>query len=278
MGGALTDRRILVTGIADENSLALAIARTLRDEGAEVVCAGLGPTPHHRSLSEAGEKYLRASHEQFCKTVEQELGNETRTVVLDASIDATVDDACATLRERDLDLDGFVHAIAMDKTIRRGVAPPLMEVSREDFLGCLDVSAYSLLSMTRAFLERDLLRAGASIVALSYLGAERTMSHAYRNIGVAKAALERLSREMAMELGRSHRIRVNCVRFSPYSASRAGGAIPDLVEAIERAEREAPLGNASPESLAMEVAHLMRPDLHVTGEIRHVDGGYQGVA
>ncbi len=278
MAGNLANRRILVTGIADENSLALSIARGLAQEGAALVCAGLGPTDHHTGLSEASERYLASTQEQFQKTVHEHLGPDTPTVVMDASIDATIDDAAARLEAEGLPLDGFVHAIAMDKTIRRGVAPPLMDVRREEFLDCLDVSAYSLLSITRALLAQDVLRRGASLVALSYLGAERTMSHAYRNIGIAKAALERLAREMAMELGRSHRIRVNCVRFSPFSASRAGGAIPDLVDAVEKAEAAAPLGNASAESLACEVAHLMRPDLQITGEIRHVDGGYHGVA
>lgn len=278
MAAILDGQRILVTGIADENSLALSVARALRDAGAQLVCAGLGHTPHHTDVSEAGERYLASTYDQFLATVHDQLGPETVTVKLDVSLDATIGDACGELKRQSLQLDGFVHAIAMDKTIRRGIAPPLLEVSREDFLGCLDVSAYSLLALARELIEHDLLVRGASIVALSYLGAERTMSHAYRNIGVAKAALERLSRELAFELGRSQGVRVNCVRFSPYSASRAGGAIPDLKAAIEKAAEAAPLGNADPESLAFEVVHLMRRGLSVTGAIRHVDGGYHTVA
>ncbi len=274
----LNGRRFLITGIADENSLALHIARTLKACGAELVCSGLGPTEHHENVSEAGQRYLKETFEAFREVVAKELGSETPTVVVDATVDATLVDASEMLRAQDLALDGFVHAIAMDRTIRRGVAPPLLEVSREDFLSCMSVSAYSLLAMTRELLERGCLREGASIVALSYLGAERSMSHAYRNIGIAKAALERISRELAFELGPSHGIRVNCIRFSPYSASRAGGAIPELVSAIEKAEAAAPLGNASPASLANEVAHLLRAELDVTGTVRHVDGGYHTVA
>jgi enoyl-[acyl-carrier protein] reductase I len=274
----LNGRRFLVTGIADEHSLALHIAKTLKSAGAELVCAGLGPTPHHRDVSEAGQRYLRETQEAFRGVVSRELGEDTPIVVVDASLDGTITDACEALRREGLELDGFVHAIAMDRTIRRGVASPLLRVSREDFLGCLDVSAYSLLALTRELLDGGCLRDGASIVALSYLGAERAMSHAYRNIGVAKAALERVARELAFELGPAHGIRVNCVRFSPYSASRAGGAIPELVSAIEKAEAAAPLGNATPASLANEVAHLLRADLAVTGTVRHVDGGYHTVA
>lgn len=271
-------RRYLVTGIADEHSLALQIARTLKTSGAELVCAGLGMTKHHDDVSEAGQRYLEQTFEAFQEVVARELGEDTPTVVLDVSLDGAIVDACESLASRDLALDGFVHAIAMDRTIRRGVASPLLEVSRDDFLHCLDVSAYSLLGLTRELLGHGCLNEGASIVALSYLGAERAMSHAYRNIGVAKAALERISRELAYELGPSHGIRVNCVRFSPYAASRAGGAIPELVDAVARAEAAAPLGNASPEALAKEVAHLLQADLDVTGSVRHVDGGYNFVA
>ena len=274
MTAHLDGRRILVTGIADESSLALEIARTLEREGAELVCAGLGPTPHHADLSSAAERYLALSQERFEKTVRESLAPGTPTLVLDASLDGSIADAGAALESRGLPLDGVVHAIAMDRTIRGGEARPLLEVSREEFLDCLDVSAYSLIAMLRAMLDKEILRSGSSVVSLSYLGAERVMSHPYRNIGVAKAALERISRELAEELGRSRGIRVNVVRFSPYSASRAGGAIPGLEQSVQNAAAKAPLGNAGPEALGVEVAHLMRPSSAVTGEVRHVDGGY----
>ncbi|HRI18532.1 MAG TPA: SDR family oxidoreductase, partial [Burkholderiaceae bacterium] len=89
--------------------------------------------------------------------------------------------------------------------------------------------------------------------------------------------LERIALELALELGRRRRARVNVVRFSPFSSSRAGGAIPDLVAAVEKAAAAAPLGNATPDALALEVAHLMHPDSAITAEIRHVDGGYHTV-
>jgi enoyl-[acyl-carrier protein] reductase I len=270
----LNGLRILVTGIADEHSLALHVARTLANRGAELVCAGLGPTPHHEHLSEAGRRYLTESKERFETTVREAFGEKTPTIVLDASLDGSLEDAGESLREAGLAVDGVLHAIAMDRTIRRGTSAPLLDVSREDFLDCLDVSAYSLIAIVRMLVSRELLRDGGSVVALSYLGAERVMSHAYRNIGVAKAALERTARELAHELGKRSGIRVNAVRFSPYSASRAGGAIPDLEKAIAHASEVAPLGNADPDALALEICHLMTPGLQVTGEIRHVDGGY----
>ena len=175
-------------------------------------------------------------------------------------------------------LDGLVHAIALDRTIRGGTAAEMTAVTREQFLDCLDVSAYSLLALTRALVDRGVLRRGAGVVALSYLGAARVPSHPYRNIAVAKAALERLAVELAHELGRSHGLRVNVVRYSPWAASRAGGAIPRLADAVVEASWRSPLGNAAPEDLAFEVAHLLRPGLRVTGEVRHVDGGFHVLA
>jgi enoyl-[acyl-carrier protein] reductase I len=201
MTAALAQRRILVTGVADENSLALEIARVLQREGADLVCTGLGP--------------------------------DVPTVVLDASLDGSLAEMTDSFAQRNLMIDGLVHAIAMDRTIRGGIARPLIEVTHEEFLDCMSVSAYSLIGLLRALLEGKRLREGGSVVSLSYLGVDRVMSHAYRNIGVAKA--------------------------------------------VARAAETAPLGNASPEALALEVAHLMRPGLEITGEVRHVDEGYNTV-
>ncbi len=270
----LAGRRILVTGIADEASLALAVARRLQDAGAQLVCAGLGPTPHHANLSEAATRYLGDMHASFRDAVARHLGADVRTTTLDASLDASLDDLAAWHAAEGLTLDGVVHAIAMDRTIRGGQAKPLLDVRRDEFLDCMSISAWSLIGITAALLRSGVLAPGSSIVAMSYLGAERVMAHPYRNIGVAKAALERIVTELAAELGPQHRIRVNAVRFSPYVGSRAGKAIPSLDAAMHDAERRSPLGNADPDAFAAEIVHLLHPRLAISGEVRHVDGGY----
>lgn len=271
---SLAGRRVLVTGIADASSLALAIARELAGQGAALVCAGLGPAPGQEGLSDAARRYLAGAHESFRRTVANELGEAVPAFALDAGMDESVAALADDLAEQGLVLDGLLHAIALDRTIRGGAARPLLEVTRREFLDCMSVSAWSLVALSAALARAGVLADGASIVALSYLGAERVMSHPYRNIGVAKAALERIVRELAAELGPARGVRVNAVRFSPWSQSRAGGAIPGLDAALAHAAARAPLGNASPEALAREVAHLLRPGLGVTGEVRHVDGGY----
>lgn len=273
----LAGTRILVTGVTDDASLALAIARELSARGAELACAGLGPTPQHATLSPRATRYLEAAWQSFRQAVAT-LNADVITLPFDAKLDATLTAMANQLAERGQELDGLVHAIAMDPTIRRDSVAPLLAVTREQFLECLDVSAYSLLALARALLDARVLRHGASIVTLSYIGAARVPAHPYRNIGIAKAALERLALEMADDLGRSHAIRVNAVRFSPWSASRAGGAISGLGDAMRAADARSPLGNAQPEDLAREVAYLLEPGLRVTGEVRHVDGGFHGLA
>jgi enoyl-[acyl-carrier protein] reductase I len=271
--GALRGCRILVTGIADGASLALHVAKGLAEEGAELVCTGLGPPPATVDLSDRARRHLEESFESFRRTVVAELGEGTHVAPCDLGRDESIADLAGWLVERGLELDGALHAVAFDRTLRHGTSARLLDTSREDFAECMNVSAYSLIALLRGLLAAGRLREGASVVSLSYIGAERVVSHPYRNVGVAKAALERMTLELAAELGPERGIRVNAVRFSPYCASRAGGAIPGLVEAEAAAAERAPLGNAPPAALGAEVAHLMRPALAITGEIRNVDGG-----
>lgn len=271
--GVLDGRTVLVTGITDEASLATHVARAIRGNGGRLVCSGLGATPHHDSLSPRAHAHLARSFETFQKTVRESLGPDVPTLPCDLSLDPSIAGLASDLKQRGLVLDGVVHAVAFDRTLRRGSHASLLETSRQDFLECMDVSAYSLVALLRGLIEADVLRPGAGVVALSYLGAERVVTHPYKNVGVAKAALERIAAELAMELGPTRDTRVNVVRFSPYSASRAGGAIPGLEEAEAASAARSPLGNAAPEALGHEVVHLLRPGVAVTGEVRHVDGG-----
>ncbi len=265
---------ILITGITDSGSLALAIAKQVKKEGAELVCTGLGLTPYHTNLSDKAKLYLEKTYSDFQETISKELGKDTVTLPLDVTIDESIDFTTKALVDKKIQLNGLLHSIAMDKTIRAGAVKPLIEVTREEFMGAMDVSAYSLIAVTRSLLAQNVLQKNASIVSLSYLGAEKIVRHPYKNVGVAKAALERITRELAFELGKSHNIKVNSIRFSPFTGSKAGGAIQGLQEALEFAEQNSPIGNALPEDLGYEVAYLLRPYGRVTGEIRHVDGGY----
>jgi enoyl-[acyl-carrier protein] reductase I len=161
----------------------------------------------------------------------------------------------------------------MDKTIRNKEVKPLLDVTKDEFCDTMDVSAYSLIRLAHYLIKHKVLNNGASICSLSYVAAEKVTFHPYRNISIAKAALERISIELADELGRRYGIRVNAIRFSPYMGSKAGNATLN-VEDLKISDEMSPLGNAVPQDLAYEVVHLFRPETRITGEIRHVDGGY----
>ena len=133
-----------------------------------------------------------------------------------------------------------------------------MEVTKVEFCDTMDVSAFSLIRLTHFLLKYGVLQIGASICSLSYIAAAKVTFHPYRNMSIAKAALERITIELADELGRSHDIRVNALRFSTYMGSKAGNAT--LTEDdLATADRMSPLGNAFPLDLAHEVVHLSDP-------------------
>lgn len=269
----LQDKRFLITGISDAGSLALHAAKAIVEQGGQVVCAGLGVTPHHADLSDKARAYLSANEAAFRETVKAELGEDTPILILDASQEDSMADLATSLAESGLHLDGFLHSIAMDRTIRNKQVKPLLEVTQAEFCDTLGVSAFSLVRITHHLLKTGALRDGSSICSLSYIAAEKVTFHPYRNMSVAKAALERITIELADELGRSRGIRVNALRFSPYLGSKAGTATLEPSD-VDKAGSMSPLGNAGPRDLALEIVHLMQPDLRITGEIRHIDGGY----
>ena len=268
----LKDKTFLITGIADKHSLAMYVAKEVIKQGGQVICTGLGVSPHHQNLSDKAKAFLDKTFQDFKLAVTQELG-DTAVAILDVTLDDNMASFGQNLAEKWVELHGWLHAIAMDKTIRNKEVKPLLEVTKAEFCDTMDVSAFSLIRLTHFLLKHKVLQPGASICSLSYIAAAKVTFHPYRNMSIAKAALERITIELADELGRSHDIRVNALRFSTYMGSKAGNAT--LTEAdLETADKMSPLGNAFTLDLAHEVVHLFRPYLRITGEIRHVDGGY----
>jgi len=269
----LNDKIFLITGVADKHSLAMYVAKEIKKNNGNVICTGLGVSHFHNNLSEKARTFLNKNFEDFNTAVASNLGSNVRTEVLDVTIDENMEHFAKTLADDGVTIDGFLHAIAMDKTIRNKQVKPLIDVTKDEFCDTMDVSAYSFIRLTHFLIKHNVLNNGASLCALSYIAAEKVTFHPYRNISVAKAALERITIELADELGRQYGIRVNAIRFSPYIGSKAGNATLND-EDLETSNRLSPLGNALPQDLAYEVVHLFRSDVRITGEIRHVDGGY----
>lgn len=268
----LNDKRFLITGVSDAGSLALHAAKAIMERGGQVVCAGLGITPHHGELSDKARDYLSINEAAFRETVTRELG-DVPIYILDATQEQSMADLAVAMAADNLPIDGFLHSIAMDRTIRNKRVKPLLEVTQEEFYDTMGISAFSLVRITHHLLGKGVMQHGASICSLSYIAAEKVTFHPYRNMSLAKAALERITIELADELGRSHGIRVNALRFSPYLGSKAGNATLEPAD-VEKAASMSPLGNALPRDLALEIVHLFQPGLRITGEIRHIDGGY----
>lgn len=263
----------IITGIADKHSLAMYVAKEIIKHNGNVICTGLGVSPYHKNLSERAKEFLEESYKNFKVSVEEELGINVKTHILDVTLPQSIDDFCTKLNSENQTVDGLLHAIAMDKTIRNKQVKPLLEVTFQEFCDTMEVSAFSLVSLTACLKKHNRLNHGSSICSLSYIAAQKVTFHPYRNISIAKAALERITIELADEMGRQNKTRVNCVRFSPYLGSKAGTATLNTSD-VDFANQKSPLGNALPQDLAYEVIHLLRPDVRITGEIRHVDGGY----
>lgn len=259
MPGILDGKRILVTGVLTDDSLAFAVARLALREGAEIVLSGAG-----RGLS-------------LTRRTARKLPSEPDVLEIDVTEPAQLAAAGAELTTRWGRLDGLVHAI--------GFAPPsclgsgMFAAEWADVSVALEVSSYSLKSLVGAFrplLEVSGADGGASVVALDF---DATVAWPqYDWMGVAKAALESLSRYLARELGPKG-IRVNLVAAGPLR-SMAAKSIPGFTTFEDTWGSRAPLGwdvhDATPVGKAC-VALLSDWLPKTTGEMLHVDGGVHAV-
>jgi meromycolic acid enoyl-[acyl-carrier protein] reductase len=257
--GLLDGKRLLVTGVLTDASLAFGVAKMAQEEGAEVVLSGAG-----RALS-------------LTRRTARKLPHEPDVLELDVTEPEQLAAAGAVLAERWDRLDGILHAI--------GFAPPnclgrgMFTAGWEDVSVALEVSAYSLKAIVDAFLP--LLEAagkdgGASVVGLDF---DATVAWpVYDWMGVAKAALESLSRYLAKELG-PRGIRVNLVAAGPVR-TMAAKSIPGFSAFEDTWDDRAPLGwDVHDGSAVAKACIALFSDLFpmTTGEILHVDGGVHAV-
>ncbi len=251
--GIADGKKALVIGVANEKSLAWAITRELRAQGADVALTYQG---------EVLEKRVRPLAEQVGATLVGELD-----VTRDDQIDAVV----AKLGEMWGGLDMMVHAVAFAE--REDLRDRFLSVSRQGFLRSMEISAYSLVAMARAVEPLMKAREGGSIVTLSYLGAVRAVPN-YNVMGVAKAALEACVRYLALDLGPSN-IRVNAISAGP-ARTLSSSAIRDYYTMAHEVEQRAPLkrGVETEEVGKMASALLSGLGTGVTGQTVYVDVGY----
>lgn len=248
----LKGKRGVVFGVANDRSIAWAIARILHEEGAELAFTYAG---------EILEKRVRPLAEGIGAKI---------ILPCDVTKDGEIDRVFGTLRKEWGSLDLLVHAIAY--ATKEDLSNPYIQISREGFHLALDVSTYSLVVLTRYAAALMEGRKGA-ILTMTYMGSEKVIPN-YNIMGVAKAALEASVRYLAYDLGPKG-IRVNAISAGPIKTLAASG-IAGFKEMLHYSSERAPLKrNIEAEEVARAALYLLSDMASaITGEVVHVDAGY----
>lgn len=255
--GFLSGKRILITGLLSNRSIAYGIAQACYREGAEL------------AFTYVGERF-RERIDEFAR----EFGS-TLVFPCDVAEDAQIAATFEGLRRHWDGLEGLVHSIGFAP--REAISGSFLEgLSRENFRIAHDISAYSFPALAKAALP---LMEGrpASLITLTYLGAERVVPH-YNTMGLAKASLEAAVRYLAADLGPKG-IRVNGISAGPIKTLAASG-IKGFSRMLEFNEKNSPLRrNVTIEEVG-NVAAFLLSDLAsgMTGEITYVDAGFRAIA
>lgn len=250
--GQFTGKTGLVMGVANDRSIAWAMSEALLAEGARL---GFTSLPGERS-----ERRVRQLIEPH---------GAKMLVPCDVQKDADIALVFDTARKTFGKLDFLIHAIAFAPT--QELRNPYLLSTREGWHMAMDISAYSLVAVSRAAAE--LMPDGGSIVTLTYFGGEKVIP-GYNLMGVCKAALEHSVRYLAWDLGRKN-IRVNAISAGPMRTLSSAG-IADFDEMQGRQAQKAALGrNVDPKELGSTGIYLLSDMAGaVTGETIHVDCGF----
>jgi enoyl-[acyl-carrier protein] reductase I len=257
MAGRFEGKRGLVLGVANKRSIAWAIARRLAGEGAELAFTFQG---------ERIEKSVR----ELAGSVSSPLVTEC-DVRSDEGVERVVRQAGETFGG---ELDLLVHSVAF--AAAEDLEGRFTDTPRDRFWTALDVSAYSLVALSRAAEPLFEAAGGGSIVTMTYLGGERAVPH-YNVMGVAKATLDASVRYLAWDLGQKN-VRVNAISAGPVRtlAARSIHGFPTM-EAI--VEERAPLHrHIDSDDVGAAAAYLLSDDArNVTGTTLYVDSGYHAM-
>jgi len=252
----LSGKKILVTGLLSNRSIAYGIAQSARREGAELAFTYVGERFKDRVTGLAAE-----------------LGSSA-VFPCDVASDAEIDALAASLKTHWGGLDGMVHAIGFAP--REAIAGELLDgLSRESFRIAHDISSYSFPALGKALLPLMEGRSGA-LLTLTYLGAERVVPH-YNTMGLAKASLEASVRYLAANLGPKG-IRVNAISAGPIKTLAASG-IAGFGRILKFVEENAPMRRNVTTGQVGDAAAFLLSDLAagITGEVLMVDGGFSRV-
>ncbi|HEX9195093.1 MAG: enoyl-ACP reductase FabI [Azonexus sp.] len=255
--GFLADKKILITGLLSKHSIAYGIAKACHREGAQL------------AFTYQNERFLDRIT-KFAKEFDS-----TLVFPLDVSSDEQIDNVFSELAKHWDGLDGLVHSIAFAPT--EAIEGDFLNgISRESFRIAHEISSYSYPALAKAARPMMQGRKG-SLLALSYLGAERTMPN-YNTMGLAKASLEAATRYLAFSLG-PEGTRANAISAGPIKTLAASG-IGNFGKLLSYNAHHAPLRRNVTIDEVGNAAAFMLSDLAsgITGEILYVDGGMNTTA
>lgn len=285
----LKGRRALVVGVADDGGFGFAIAKRLAEAGASV-CVGTWPP----ALGIFETLLRRGKLEESLRMSDGSSLTFERIYPIDAAYDTLADVPQDVLENRryagrgDFTIEGITQRLLEDfgpqpldivvHSLANGpeVAKPLLETSRAGYLAAASVSAYSMVSMVQRW--GPLLRAGGSMVSLTYLASERVIPGYGGGMHAAKAALESDTRVLAFEAGRKYGIRINTISAGPY-ASRAASVTGIINQIVDYYAANSPIPERlTPEEVANAAAFLSSPLASgITGATIYVDKGYHAM-
>jgi enoyl-[acyl-carrier protein] reductase I len=251
----LTGKNALVTGIANNRSIAWGIAQQLHKAGANL-----------------GITYLPDDKGRFEKKVKELVEPLNPSIFLPCNVqdDAQVDETFAAIASQWNKLDILIHCLAFAN--KDDLSGDFSNTSREGFTTALEISSYSLTHLAKR--AKPLMIEGGSIVTLSYLGGVKVIPN-YNVMGVAKAALEMSVRYLAAEMGPSN-IRVNGISAGPIR-TLASSAVGGILDMIHHVEDIAPLKRTVTQTEVGNTAAFLSSNLAsgITGQIIYVDSGYE---
>jgi enoyl-[acyl-carrier protein] reductase I len=253
----LTGKNALVTGIANNKSIAWGIAQQLHAAGANI---GITYLPDERGKMEKKVSEL------------VEPLNPSIYLPLNVQDDTQIDDTFAQIAEKWGKIDILIHCLAFAS--KDDLTGDFSKTSRAGFALAMDISTYSLTRLAGA--AKPLMTDGGSIITLTYLGGVKVIPN-YNVMGIAKSGLEMSVRYLAYELGQSN-IRVNAISAGPIR-TLASSAVGGILDMIHHVEDIAPLRRTVTQLEVGNTAAFLASDLSsgITGQIIYVDAGYETV-
>ena len=254
--GLFEGKKGIIMGVANDRSIASAVARVLHQEGARLGFSHLPDTDERGRMAGRVTKVAGPLDPVFVEPC-------------DVQDDQSIRDFFARAKETMGKIDFLVHSIAFAPT--DDIRCPTLEASREGFKTAMDISAYSLIGVTRE--AAPLMNPGGSVCAMTYFGGEKVMA-GYNLMGVCKAALDSAVRYLAWDLGQSG-IRINAISAGPLK-TLASSAVGDFKKMLDHNSRITPLQrNIEAKEVGQAAAYLLSDMASaITGEIHHVDCGF----